>query len=128
MIVAIYLRGTSLNPDQISDLLGLSPSRWQKRGELKPGSERFVAKIGLWGLIAQTESDKIDDHIDELLAKLGVAKIDLDKLNGVEQAYLDIFFASDDGQDGRKTVEFMLSRRQVVAVNSLGLSIQVTFS
>jgi hypothetical protein len=126
LIIAIYLRGDQLKPDHISEVLGLQPSRCQKKGELRAGSKTVISKIGVWTLIAQTDSPSITDHIDELLRTLRAPPMPLDQIDGVEEAYLDIFVALEQEHDQQETVEVMLSKTYTQALNRLGLGLQFT--
>lgn len=107
-MVAIYLRGDRLNPSDVSEILGIEPSRFQKKGELKSGSEKYVAKLGLWMLKAQTNSTSISDQIGELLEKLKMLQTRLDQIEGVEEASLDIFIPMDKEVQNSQTVHVKL--------------------
>src|SRR5437773_12569053 len=86
--VAIYLRGTDLDPKVVSGILGIEPSRAQKRGQLKPGSRKFVAKIGTWVLKIASDSRSVESMIDELLQKVGNPTIPMDRIENVEDSHL----------------------------------------
>lgn len=90
------------------------------------GSKKAIAKIGVWALMAQTESLSVTDHIDELLEKIATPQISLDQIEGVEEAYLDIFIAKDNAE--RTTAEFMLDKHYIRKLGHLGLSVQFTVS
>jgi len=124
--VALYLRGDQLQPHSISKLLGIDPSDSQEKGQLSGKSNDFVAKIGIWSLKSQTDSPVITDHVDEVLQMLRRSSIPLDQIEGVEEAYLDIFVALDDEDDQGKTVEVMLSNTYTTALHRHGLGLQFT--
>jgi hypothetical protein len=124
LIVAVYLRGGQLQPMHVSEVLGIKPSRFQVKGGLKFGSKDVIAKIGVWALIAQTNSPILADHLDELFGKIG-DPIPLDKIEGVEEAYLDIFMAPDAEN---QTVESKISKSDLQKINRLGLDIQLTIT
>jgi hypothetical protein len=65
--------GDDLNPDEITDLLGTSPTHAQRKGDKfvapKKGRVR-VAKPGMWRLeAADCEPENLDGQIRELLEK-----------------------------------------------------------
>jgi hypothetical protein len=124
--VAIYIRGERLNPDYVSQILRIQPSRSQKKGALKPGSTRFIAKIGMWTLKLKSNSRSISHLIEELLAKFDNPPARLDEIDGVEDACLDIFvpLSHDSRIDG--TLEFALTKDQIVKLSQLGLSASFT--
>jgi hypothetical protein len=123
--VAIYLRGEKLDPAYISDVIGVQPSRFQKKGEFKPGSNKFVAKIGMWSIKAKSKSRPVSTLIDTLFKKIGSPKIKLDQIKGVEDAHIDLFFPSDS-QMTEQAIEFMLDKKQIERASKLGLSVCVT--
>lgn len=128
IIVALYLRGDRLQPDKVSELLKVQPSEEQRKGALIAGSETAVAKIGLWALLAQTESRSIAEQVDELLGKLIAPRTRLDQIDGVDEAYLDIFVAPDYSHAKRKTMESMLTRKQIADLDRLGVDVHITVS
>jgi hypothetical protein len=125
-VIGIYLKGYHLDPDYISQVLQIQPSRSQKKGRLKAGSTRFVAKIGMWAIDVKSELRPISELIEELFQTIGNPPMRLDELEGVEDAHLDVFFAKDDENRGVETVEFALSQPQVARLGQLGLSVCVT--
>ena len=125
LTVSIYLRGDRLQPDHITEVLGIQPSGFQKKGELRPGS-KVIAKIGVWSFIARTDSRVATDHIEDLLSQMKMRQGPLDRILGVDEAFLDIFIALDYENGTRERVEFMLSKKHVEELNQLGLRVQIT--
>jgi hypothetical protein len=64
-----------LDPVEVTARLGISPSSWQRRGEIRnPGSKRQVpASIHGWFLTSEgvVESRDIRRHLDWLIAQVG---------------------------------------------------------
>jgi len=120
--VAIYLRGHRLNPDHVTQTLNVQPSRSQKKGGFKPGSTRFVAKIGMWTLKVKSNSRSIAELINELFQKIGNLPVRLDEIEGVEDACLDIFVPLSKNGKIDETLEFVLTKSQIVKLSQLGLS------
>ena len=126
--VRIYIRGTNLDPDLVSKVLNLKPSTSQTKGGLKPNSQRFIAKIGMWSLASKGKTFPILEQVDDLLSQLEGSTVRLDEIDGVEDACLDIFLPlSDDGKID-KTFEFALTRNQIKRLSKLGLSADFTIS
>jgi hypothetical protein len=67
--VAIYLKGSALDPALVSSVIGVEPSRSQRKGGLRAGSTKFIAKIGMWALKVKSESRSMPELIDELLQR-----------------------------------------------------------
>jgi hypothetical protein len=126
--VSIYLRGDELQPEHVSQVLGVQPTQFQTKGGPTSHSTKVIAKIGVWALYAQTDSIEISDHIDELLKMIGNPITPLDEIDGVEEAYLDVFISSSDENDARKTVEFVISKDQLKELVRLGLCGHFTVS
>ena len=126
--VAIYLKGYELNPEYVTQMIGVQPSKSQKKGGLKPNSTRFVAKIGMWMVDVESRTLSVSELIDELLQKIGNPSVRLDEIKGVEDAFLDIFVPlSKDGKIN-EPLEFALTKNQITKLNQLGLSVEVTVS
>jgi hypothetical protein len=68
----------------------------------------------------------VSDHIDEILKKIGSPPTPLDKIDGVDEAYLDVFIGVED--ESAKTVEFAIPRSQLKEVVRLGLCGHFTVS
>jgi hypothetical protein len=94
--VAIYLYGERLRPEYVSHVLAIQPSTSQKKGGPAWNSGKFIAKIGLWALIAHSDSIVVSDHIDVLLKQIGNPPTPLNEIEGVEEAHLDVFVTLDD--------------------------------
>ena len=124
--LSIYLCGYELDPDHISKKLGIEPSESQKKGGFKPGSTKFLAKIGIWALKTKGRSRAISDLLDELFKMIGNPPTPLNELDGVEDAHLDMFFGLDDEDGTKETIEFTLTKSEIARINHLGLSLCVT--
>jgi hypothetical protein len=122
--VAIYLCGKRLQPAHVSQVLNLQPSKSQTKGGPTCHSTKFIAKVGLWALVAQSHSTVVSDHIEELLKKIGSPPTPLDEIDGVEAAQMDVFVAVED--DDEKTIQIVIPRSQLKEIVQLGLSAQFT--
>jgi len=127
-MVAVYLRGDLLKPEDVSQILGVKPSRSQEKNELRTTSTgcSFRTKIGVWGLIAQSDSSDISVHIDELLSKIGNPSIPLKEIHGVQETYLDIFIAIASNVETERDVYFELSNEHLEKLNRLDLPVRVS--
>lgn len=128
IIVALYLRGENLNPDAVTIALGISPSRSQRKGEKKITStnREYVTKIGLWGLISDSDSCLIADHISLLASVIPWDSDTFRMLDGVQEAYIDIFVAATADEDGEGACEFELSKENLVVLERIGLPVRLT--
>lgn len=125
--VTIYLRGQQLIPEHVSAVLGINPSDSQKKGELHITStnHHVIRKIGLWSLAAQNESNDVTEQIEELMKKIGQSSVPLNKIEGVDEAYIDIFIAINSNNE---TVEFELGEILLKEIARLGLLVRTTLT
>lgn len=126
--VGIILRGEKLQPEHVSELLRLKPSRSQNKGGLRHGSKSVIAKTGVWTLMAESNSKHILDRIDELLEMLSEIQIPLDKIDGVTEAFLDIFITSTEDNNESRAVELNLGKMHMQILCLLGLGLKVTYA
>jgi hypothetical protein len=130
--VALYLRGDNLDPEIVSKKLGIEPSDSQYKGEKKVTStgHEYVTKNGLWALIAESDSINLNDLIGQVTTKVKSDDVMLHSIEGVQEAYLDVFIAGDTDVDGDGTAKFELNKDNIAEIERLGLpvSFTVTFS
>jgi len=131
IIVGLYLRGDDLDPVFVSEKLGVSPSRSQYKGERKVTSTNceYIAKIGMWALIEESDTSDtsvLSVHIDQLASKVGMGGITFRDIEGVQEAYVDVFIAADADEDGEGTYEFQLNGQNVTVLHQLGLPVRFT--
>jgi hypothetical protein len=128
IIVAIYLRGDKLDPEFISETIDIIPSRSQYNGQknITSTNREFSSKIGMWALIADTASFDVDDHINRLLLQIGKCGNTLRNINGVDDAYVDIFIAAKADKHGDLTCNFELREATIMALAKLELPVHFT--
>ncbi|WP_175445006.1 DUF4279 domain-containing protein [Janthinobacterium sp. MP5059B] len=128
--VSVYLRGDSLDPVTVSSLLGIEPSKSRRKGECwtTSSNREVTAKIGIWAIVADANSSGLQAVVDEVTTRFRDNRINLSEINGVEEAYVDVFVAIDAEADGGGTCNFQLSKENVSALNSLGLPVRFTVS
>ena len=69
----LRISGDDLEPDEVSTLLGATPTRAQKKGQVLGGASGVtrIAKFGMWRLEAEdTISGDLDAQVQEILGKL----------------------------------------------------------
>jgi hypothetical protein len=133
IIVGLYLRGDDLDPTLITKKLGINPSRSQYKGEKKTTSteQEYVAKIGMWAVIEESDTSDtsiLSAHINSLASKVKMGGTIANGLDGVQEAYIDVFIAKDSDEDGEGTCEFELSKEDFTALKHSGLPVRFTVS
>jgi hypothetical protein len=71
---SLYLRGKDLDPQRVTDILGVIPQEKFKRGDIRQGSDKW--KHGLWMLWSSEQIDSSDPlvHIKWLLQQIQSAQ------------------------------------------------------
>jgi len=92
--IALYLKGSDLDPTIVSKTLGIEPSRSQKKGGYTHGSTKVIAKIGMWALEISSDSRPVEEMVEELIRKIGDSARPLNEIEGVAAAS---FEAADSG-------------------------------
>src|SRR5690349_8232559 len=130
--VGLYLRGADIDPAQISKLLRKVPDRSQRRGERQSGAggREYVRNIGLWALEAkvQPESSKVADYVDELLSRIDFDHTAISKVDGLEEAYIDIFMAREPDEGGGGTTEYEMTPSQMRELSRIGIPVRFTIA
>lgn len=126
--LAIYFHGDHLNPDHVSELLGLEPSSSWFKGEkrISSSNKEIVARSGLWVLGGEAFSDDLSASIEKLIPKISRKGVVLADIPGVQDAYVDILLAFDLKEDGGGEYTFQLSPQDIQSLGGLGLPVQFT--
>jgi hypothetical protein len=110
--VTFILRGKNLNPEYITEALGITPTRSYKRGDQRTG-EKFWPH-GLWSFSSQNNisSTDLSKHIEWILDRLEGSRsrlVDLLSENSFE-AKLSCFWESQNGYGGIVISRHLLER------------------
>ncbi|NLR98624.1 DUF4279 domain-containing protein [Rhizobium sp. P38BS-XIX] len=127
--VAIYLHGDDLEPQRLTEFLGVAPdTSWKSGEERRLSSGKIVrAKTGLWTLSTPVTNHDADGAVKILTDTLGENFPRVFSVTGVESAYLDIFVCiTQEQSDAGYTLE--LSNSKLAAIANAGLGLQVTIS
>ncbi len=129
-MVAIYLHGDDLVPDEVSQCLGVSPTESWRKGQKRDIKTRIVTtKSGLWRLSVTTSSMTLEDHFEELVHKFRARTVNsIWDIPGIERAVLDVYMlVSRDVARGKKDCGFCISSKHMRFFSQLGLELSVTF-
>lgn len=128
---AIYLKGNSLSPENVTRLLGIQPTDCHVFGEtwLTFTGKEVRAKTGLWTYEISSESDK-SKHLEAALAELALmfGGHKLSTIEGAEEAYVDIFLATDADPDGGGSADFEIKAGVIAALAETGAPLRLTVS
>jgi len=130
VIASLYLHGDNLNPDDISNILGILPSGAHRKGDKRTpsatGREYVPYRSGLWSLVLDRNHAEVMDIMAELLTILAKVNLSLASLPGVQDAYFDVFIAGLINQSGQGKCEFELEGQQLSALARFGIPIHFT--
>ena len=120
--VALYVRGHSLDPVQVSARLGVEATKARRKGEKwrTRTDKEVVAKIGFWELTAQVESTSLSDRIEWLRQKLDSVKTSFFDLPGVQEVELSIFVALGSDEDGAVDYESQFTTEDLAWLSGIG--------
>jgi len=121
---SLFLRGDDLKPEIISERLGISSDRQQTRGEehTSKSGKSVIRRIGLWQIEVSERTLEIDSLVSAVLSRVPIVDGGLSALPSVQEAYLDLFVAEEEGC----TRTIILSPVIMNRLNELGLALHLT--
>jgi hypothetical protein len=129
--VNLYVYGHDLDPDMVTEILGIAPTVARRRGETRTTltGKTVVQKTGVWGykIIARSEelTSGMRGLLDQLIAELGHRERLLESLPQADEGFIEILFSmiSDAGSVG---CEVEIAESEVKALASFGLPLRFT--
>ena len=124
--VAVHLKGDDLDPQRLSDVIGLAPTRSHRKGErwTSRSGSGGTRNTGLWSRAFEGKGFDVSADVVRLTSDAAVAS--LSALPGVEEAYFDVFFAVHANDDGGAEHAFALAPDALLAIGKAGLPIRFT--
>lgn len=125
--VDLYFLGDDLDPDAVTEKLGVIPTDSWRKGEEKvtSTSRKYVTKNGLWRLSSDSDSRLISDRVAQLASNVMIGGKPPSELDGIQEAFVDIFvLARTDDNEGRGTCEFCLNKGSLATLRELGFPVQ----
>lgn len=127
--VAVYVKGDDLEPSDLTAKLNVEPTQSHRKGDkwLTSTGREVIEKTGLWSLSVDTSSGELSDIIYELGSMLKIDGEPLAHVSGVDEAYLDIFIATDANGGGGEC-QFHLDEKCILALNKFQLPVRFTIA
>lgn len=128
--VSLYVKGDTIDPEVISEMLGIQPTKAHRKGHVwrtSHGSE-IVEKTGLWRLTLQSEGTGVSTLIAEIDRLVQTAGVTVSELPGAEVAFVDVLLLGKGGDDGGGSCEVTLDPDVVQVLGRLGLPVEFTFA
>jgi Domain of unknown function (DUF4279) len=121
-VATLRIIGDHLVPDEVSTLLGSSPTHAQRKGDQIPirGGER-VARFGMWRLAAtDTEPEDVNSQVTEILEKLTSDLASWRSVAGQFQVNLFCGWFMQEGNEG-----LSISPANLVALGERGIELDL---
>lgn len=127
---ALVLHGDKLDPQRVTSLLGIKPSKAWKKGDVHTTytGNKVIRKSGLWKLTTQSNSPILSDHIDEFLSKLSLERGIMEVVPEIEQATFSIFSGELADNTGAGAANFDFSAEHLAALQRFGANIECKLS
>jgi hypothetical protein len=128
--VGLYLLGEQLDPEKISEELGIVPTKARRKGEKRETAtgREYISKTGVWSLVLSKDHAEVADVAANLLTALAHCKKPLKTLTGIQDAYFDVFIAGTADNDGEGSCEFEIDSAQLATLAQHGLPIRFKVS
>src|SRR5437879_3554478 len=115
--VSLYLWGDKLDPQRITEILGVASSDSRAKGETRtlPTNTVVTAKIGFWRFStddAGLKSSELAEHIELLRSQFGASWTKVASLPDVQEACVKVFIATS-ASEGDTTCYFEMSPKNV---------------
>jgi hypothetical protein len=126
--VAVCLLGANLDPDLVSEELGINPTLSRRKGDRRSSANgrEILTKMGVWELGSSSQSPSISEHLDQVLSATSNPKTAFTRVSDIEDAFFDIFVAAVADGRGGGTCEFEMSAAQIESLGKLGLPVRFT--
>ena len=129
--VTLILWGENLVPGEVTNLLGIAPTRSRAKGESLPGRPLLrhdLLQVGMWTLstAGYILSQNLSDHVAFLVEKLG-CKIQALKERGlIDQARLSLLVHVGESKLDVASWEDELDAELIADIAKLGASLAIT--
>jgi hypothetical protein len=128
--VSLFLHGDSLDPAQVTLMLGTVGSKTRSKGENWRTSmgDEVTAKTGFWELSASGQSMSVRGQLSWLRQKLRSATCPPLSIPGIQHADIDVFIALCSNDHGGGDHQFQLTAEDLAWISSLGTTISFTLT
>ena len=128
LTLAIYVKGVSLDPIEITSLLGIDPSKSQHFGQQRLTStmRSIVAKTGLWAYLVESDTATVAELVHQFAERFKDCTQKLNTLPNADEAYLDLFIAHDGDLNNGGEYFFELAHNDVLLLGQFGLPVRFT--
>jgi hypothetical protein len=124
----LILRGEHLDPDAVSALLGVTPTRTRSRGErtVSPSGRTYETTVSVWRLKAEGATPTA--CVAALLSRFGGTFPDLASVPGVRDAFLDLLILFELGGSEGDEVQLEWEPAALEQLARFRLPLLITFA
>lgn len=128
LTLAIYIKGVTPDPAEITRLLGVDPSKSQYFGQKRLTStmHSVVAKTGLWAYLVESDDATVAELVHQFGARFKNCHQKLAALPNAEEAYLDLFITHDGDSDSGGGYFFELAPDDLLLLGQFELPVRFT--
>ena len=129
--LSVYLKGDALDPAELTALLCVEATKSHKKRErwMTATQKEVVEKTGLWVLVLKgSAGEELTALVSRMTVALARRRSSLDRLPGVQDAYLDVLILTDVDEDGGGGCDFILGLHAVEEMKEIGLPVQFNFA
>lgn len=129
--VSLLIHGNSLNPSEITKVLGTTPTKERVKGQVMNSPHHdttWIAKGGLWALDTKSifESDDPLEHLNFVLGQIEYDRGKISDIEGVDRAF--IYIGAFSSEDEKTALEFDIPCEKLKRMCDLGLHFEFVFS
>lgn len=128
--ITLRVAGDSLDPEEITTILGVVPHLSRPKGEMRVSGSKheIISKFGLWEWrsIDPSKTLSINDHVKRLKSTFEHAYGFLSNLPNAENAWVDVYMVVDDSDEDVSTVWFLMDIETVLTLRNIGLPVEFT--
>ena len=128
--VSVYMKGDALDPDVLTRMLGVQPTKAHRRGHVRQTSHgtEIVENTGLWSLTLRDHDAEVAPLIAELDRIASAGGCPVVSLPGVQFAFVDVLLIAETQDRGGATLQTTLDPKALSALLRLGVDVELTFA
>lgn len=127
--LALYIHGSDLDPDVVSQTLGVIPTDSHRRGDRHGREGQLVRKGGMWAVRVSLDTYDLSEISGALAGMVSSVKLDgsaILRISGVQRAYFDVFVVTRYDEERSNDIEYELVGEVVSELGRIGLPVQIT--
>ena len=122
--VGVYIYGDNLDPEYLSNVIGIEPTKKQRKGD---ANKKSVARHGYWIKEFFFAGRDVESHLNALSVELEKIKCnDILKIENVDSAHLDIYLGTHLENSAARS-NFTINKDILYVLAKINLPLMITF-